>query len=97
LVSGKQKEEDVNYKVGDGVTVVRSHRSYPFWPFRRFWMPRPGFPYGRAKGSGTIVEVIEPHQDRGVTNAGGYKVQLENGSTHYYSEAELRPTSGKNR
>ena len=86
----------MNYQVGDSVTVVRRWSFLPFWPFRRFGMPRPGFSYGRAKGSGTIVEVIEPSQERGVTNAGGYKVVLKNGSVRYYSEAELRPASRKN-
>ena len=66
----------MNYQVGDSVTVVRRWSFLPFWPFRRFGMPRPRFSYGRAKGSGTIVEVIEPSQERGVTNAGGYKVVL---------------------
>ena len=86
----------MNYKVGDSVTVIRPRSFLPWWPFRRLWLPRPGFSYGRAKGSGSIVEVIEPSQERGGTNAGGYKVVLKNGSMHYYSEAELRTASRKN-
>ena len=83
----------MNYKVGDAVMVVRGGSVSPWWPLRRFWMPRPGFGHGRAQGNGTIVEVISPSQERGLTNAGAYKVQLNNGSIHYYSEAELRPAS----
>jgi hypothetical protein len=82
----------MNYKVGDTVRVVHAHAFSPWWPWRRFWLPRPGFSYGRAKGSGTVIEVIVPSQQRGLTNAGGYKVQLKNGTIHYYSEAELRPS-----
>lgn len=80
----------MNYQVGDTVKVVRVHRFFTLWSFRRFGMPHPSFPYGHAKGTRTIVEVIPPSQERGVTNAGGYKVVLSNGATHYYSEAELR-------
>jgi hypothetical protein len=87
----------MNYKMGDSVTVIRTRILLRWWPFRRFWLPRPGFSYGRAKGSGSIVEVIGAFQERGITNMGGYKVQLKNGAVHYYSEAELRPASGKNK
>jgi len=87
----------MNYKVGDPVVIVRARHFSPWWPFRRFWMPRPGFSYGRARGGGTVIEVIEPYQERGVSNVGGYKVQLKNGTTHYYSETELRPAPANDR
>ena len=86
----------MNYKVGDTVTVMRSVSFFRWWPFQPFWMPRSDFRYGKPGGSGTIVEAIGPFQERGITNVGGYKVQLKNGTVHYYSEAELRPASGKN-
>ena len=85
----------MNYQVGDTVKVVRTGRPFVVWPFRRFWMPRPGFPYGRARGTGTITEVIVPSQGRGVSNAGGYQVRLDSGAIHYYSEAELRLVKDK--
>ena len=84
----------MNHQVGDSVTVVRARRFLVWWPFRRFWWPRPGFSYSRARGSGTVVEVIEPSAERGVTNAGAYKVVLKNGTVHYYAEVELRSASG---
>ena len=80
----------MNYKVGDVVTVKPGRGFSPWWPFRRFWMPHSGFGYGQAKGTGTVVEVIPPSQKGGIANAGGYRVQLRNGTFHYYSEAELR-------
>ena len=80
----------MNYQVGDAVKVVRIHSSFTFWPFRRISMPRQGFPRAQARGTGTIIEVIAPSQERGITNAGGYQVRLDDGTTHYYAEAELR-------
>jgi hypothetical protein len=85
----------MNYKVGDPVTVTHTRSFLHGWPFWRFWMPRSDFNYGRAGGSGTIIEVIRPSQGRGIANVGGYKVRLANGTAHYYSEAELRPTPDK--
>ena len=87
----------MNYQLGDSVRVVRARRFLVWWPFRRFWLPRPGFFYARAKGSGTVVEVIEPSAERAITNAGGYKVVLKNGTVHYYAETELRSASGTTR
>ena len=80
----------MNYQLGDKVKVVRAHGTFMFGPLRRFGMPHRGFPVGRVKGTGTIIQVIAPSQTTGVTNEGGYQVRLDNGTTHYYAEAELR-------
>ena len=80
----------MNYKVGDRVKVVQIRTSFTFWPFRPFRMPGRGFPRGRIRGAGVITEVIEPSQSRGITNLGSYRVKLDDGTTHYFSEAELR-------
>lgn len=80
----------MNYQDGDKVKVVRAHASLMVGPFRRFGMPRHGFPRGHIAGTGIIIQVIPPSQTTGVTNQGGYKVRLDDGTTHYYMEAELR-------
>ncbi len=80
----------MNYQIGDKVKVGRVHGTFMLGPFRHFGMPQRGFPGGRIKGTGTIIQVIAPSQTIGVTNQGGYQVRLDDGTTHYYSEAELR-------
>ena len=97
MASKATEREGMNYQVGDTVRVVRRHSLSASWLFRHFEIPGPGFPYARAKGSGTIVEVIQPYQHGGVSNAGGYRVRLDDGTVHYYSEAELRPAPDRKR
>ena len=80
----------MDYQLGDKVKVVRVHGTVTFGPFRRFGMPHRGFPGGRIKGTGVIIQVIPPSQTTGVINQGGYQVRLDDGTTHYYAEAELR-------
>jgi hypothetical protein len=86
----------MSYRVGDPVKVMRRWSFFRWWPFGPFSTPRGDFSHGRPAASGTIVEVIEPSEERGITNTGGYKVQLKDGTLHYYSEAELRPARAKN-
>jgi hypothetical protein len=80
----------LQYKAGDRVRVVSGGHFFTFGPFHHSGLPRWGFPRGRIKGRGTIVTVIEPAAGAGIANKGGYRVQLDDGSTHYYSDEELR-------
>lgn len=87
----KSEEKGMNYQIGDKVKVVWVHETFIFGPFRRFGLPHRGFPRGRITGTGTIIQVIEPSRTTGVTNQGGYEVRLDDGTAHFYVEAELRP------
>jgi hypothetical protein len=81
----------MRYKAGDRVKVVSVRPFHMFGPLRRFGAPRQGFPRGQARGSGTIIALIEPSTSHGITNAGGYRVQLDDGTFHYYAEDDLQP------
>lgn len=81
----------MEYRVGDRVRVVSGSHFFMFGPFHHSGMPRRGFPRGRTKGRGTVLKVIEPTTSAGLANRGGYQVQLDGGTTHFYSEEELRP------
>jgi hypothetical protein len=83
----------VPYEIGDKVVVRRRGRFGFFW-WGPFPIPRRGLAVSDPRSTGKIVEVIRPSEDRGIRNAGGYKVEFEDGRTHYYRGEDLRSAAG---
>ncbi len=82
----------MNFKVGDTVTVRPGRGFSPGGPFGVSGCLTLVSAMAKLKGPAPSSRCITPSQKGGIANAGGYRVQLRNGTFHYYSEAELRLT-----